>query len=57
MGRNSQAIVRLNKALVWCSNKHFSLRHDAQSGQTTLHDDTPLGDYERPSLGRQVTEI
>ena len=43
VGRFSQAALRLNKALVWASNKHFVLRYDAQSGDVTVRDTSSNG--------------
>ena len=38
IGRNTKAVLRLNKQLLWVSNKHFSIRHDSSSSQTFLRD-------------------
>ena len=38
VGRNTKAVLRLSKQLVWVSNKHFAIRRDEASGRARLRD-------------------
>lgn len=45
VGRNAQSVLRLHKSLVWCSNKHFVLQRDSQTGQVTVRDTSSNGTW------------
>ena len=56
VGRNSKALLKLSKAMIWVSNKHFTLRHDEQAGKTWLRDLSSNGTWVNKRRVRKETD-